>query len=254
MDKKFFYVSSLPRTGQTLLASLLHQNKNICFTPQSQVLACLYGFSEFKKNNSIYNNFKHEVAFDKSVYAFRNKYYNEFTDSQYILERGPWATPYNRGMLASFEKKPKFIIIYRPILEALASLIKVEKPNLNIPVLQRCQNLLSPGDAFHQGLLSIQGCLKEDHIVIYYKDIVSKPKETVKKIYDYMGLKFRGIRTTNLDQYKIKGIKYNDVMLNGIPHQNLHTIRTDKIRAIEYDYKSILPDSIIDQYKGADIL
>lgn len=252
--KKFFYVSSLPRTGQTLLASLLHQNSNICFTPESQVLACLYGFAQFKTYSSIYNNFKNPVAFDKSVHAFRNKYYKEFTDAKYILERGPWATPYNRNMLASFEKKPKFIIIYRPILEALASLIKVEKPNLDLPVLTRCQHLLSPGGAFHQGLLSIKGSLKEDHIIIHYKDIVSKPKETVKKIYNYMSLNFKDIKTTNLDQYQVKGIKYNDVMLDGIPHQNLHTIRTDKIKARKYSYKDILPQSIIDQYKDADIL
>ena len=251
---KFFYVSSLPRTGQTLLASLLHQNSNICFTPQSHVLACLGGFSQFKTYNSIYNNFKTPVAFDRAVHAFRNKYYKEFTDAKYILERGPWATPYNRNILASFEKKPKFIIIYRPILEALASLIKVEKPNLDLPVLTRCQHLLSPGGAFHQGLLSIQGSLKEDHIIIHYKDIVSKPKDTVKRIYDYMGLDFKGIRTTNLDQYQVKGIKYNDVLLNGFPHQNLHTIRTAKIKARKYDYRDILPQSIIDQHWDSDIL
>ena len=251
---KFFYVSSLPRTGQTLLASLLHQNSNICFTPQSHVLACLGGFSQFKTHNSIYNNFKTPVALDRAVHAFRNKYYKEFTDAKYILERGPWATPYNRNILASFERKPKFIIIYRPILEALASLIKVEKPNLDWPVLKRCQHLLSPDGAFHQGLLSIQGSLKEDHIIIHYKDIVSKPKDTVKRIYDYMGLDFKGIRTTNLDQYQVKGIKYNDVLLCGLPHQNLHTIRTAKIKARKYDYRDILPQSIIDQHWDSDIL
>ena len=107
---------------------------------------------------------------------------------------------------------------------------------------------------FHQGLLSIQGSLKEDHIIIHYKDIVSKPKDTVKRIYNYMGLDFKGIRTTNLDQYQVKGIKYNDVLLNGFPHQNLHTIRTAKIKARKYDYRDILPQSIIDQHWDSDIL
>jgi len=74
------------------------------------------------------------------------------------------------------------------------------------------------------------------------------------KIYNYIGLEFKGVRTTNLDQYEVKGIKYNDVLLDGIPHQNLHTIRTDKIKARKYSYKDILPQNIIDQYKDADIL
>jgi hypothetical protein len=252
--KKFFYVTSFPKTGQTVLASLLHQNSNICFTPDSPVLACMNGLAYFKTYDRIYNNFKNPVAFDKAVHAFRNKYYEEFTDSKYILERGPWATSKNRDILASFEEKPKFIIIYRPILEALASLIKSEKPNLDLPILTRCQHLLAPDGAFGKGFTSIKGALKEDHIIIHYKDIVSKPKETVKKIYDYIGLDFKGVRTTDLDQYEVKGIKYNDVLLDGIPHQNLHTIRTDKIKENKINVKDYLPQNIINMYKDADFL
>ena len=86
--KKFFYVTSLPRTGQTVLGSLLHQNKDICFTPQSQVLECMYGFLNFKTYNFTYGNFRNEFALDSAIHAFRDKFYETFTDANYILERG----------------------------------------------------------------------------------------------------------------------------------------------------------------------
>ena len=64
-----------------------------------------------------------EIAIDSAIHAFRDKFYDTFTDANYILERGHWGTQVSREILASFEEKPKFIIMYRPIVESLAALI-----------------------------------------------------------------------------------------------------------------------------------
>jgi len=179
------------------------------------------------------------------------------SDAKYVLDRGPWGEPYNRDLLSFFEDKPKFIIIYRPILQSLAALMKVEKPNLDCSVYQRCMGLMSPGGDVHCSLKSIKEIIrnKEDHIIIHYKDIVTDPVATVKKIYNYLGLEFKGVRTTNLDQYEIKGIKYYDRKLDCIPHQNLHTLRTDKIDpSVEIDVEKHLPKDIIEMFKNSDVL
>ena len=252
--KKFFYVTSLPRTGQTVLGSLLHQNKDICFTPQSQVLECMYGFLNFKTYNFTYGNFRNEFALDSAIHAFRDKFYETFTDANYILERGYWGTQVSREILASFEEKPKFIIMYRPIVESLAALIKTELPYLDIPVLKRCQFLMKPNGIFYRRIKSIEGALKEDHIVIHYKDFMNKPEETVERIYKYMGLKFKGVRTTNLDDYEIKGIKYRDVVLDDFPFQNRHTLKKDKIEEEKINPKDYLPSEIYKQFKDSDVL
>ena len=41
-----------------------------------------------------------------------------------ILDRAPWGTPWNLDILKTIFKKRKFVILYRPPLECLASLIK----------------------------------------------------------------------------------------------------------------------------------
>ncbi len=141
--------------------------------------------------------------------------------------------------------------------EADGSEMKVEKPNLSCSVYKRCMNLMSPGGDVHCSLKSIKEIIrnKEDHIIIHYKDIVTDPVATVKKIYNYLGLEFKGVRTTNLDQYEIKGIKYRDHLFDLIPHQNLHTLRTDKIDPnVEIDVEKHLPKDIIEMFKNSDVL
>ena len=186
-NKKFFYVSSVPKSGQTILASLLHQNKDICFAPRSMTLQMIWELARIKTYSPIYLNFPASEAFDYAVFNMFNNYYDKFTDAKYVLDRGPWGEPYNRNLLSFLEDKPKFIIIYRPILQSLAALMKIEKPNLDYSVYRRCKNLMNPGGDVHTSLISIQEIIKnkEDHIIIHYKDIVTDPISVVKKIYNY---------------------------------------------------------------------
>ena len=57
------------------------------------------------------------------------------------------------------------------------------------------------------------------------------------------------IELKELRQFEVNGIKYNDDVLG----YSLHKIRTDAIARRKYSYKDVLPQSIIDKYKGYDI-
>ena len=55
--KRFYYLCGLPRSGNTLLATILNQNKNIAVTPNS-VLTEIYKYLYFiKTNNMSFLNF-----------------------------------------------------------------------------------------------------------------------------------------------------------------------------------------------------
>jgi len=257
LKKKYTFVSSMPRSGQTVLASLLHQNKNICFTPQSQVLLILDSLLYHKTYSSIYSNFPAEEAYDNVVSQVFNLYYDKFTDANYILERAPWGLDTNRTILDFFDKKPKFIVIHRPVLECLASLMRVETPwrDKKVSTTLRCNILMANKGAMYQAMHSSQEIVEnEDHLLITYNDIVTDPVGTVKKIHEYIGCPFEEIRTTNLDQYEMKNVKYFDHLLDGIPHQGLHDIRTDSVKRIEYDIEKYLPLEVIKQYEKADLI
>ena len=116
---------------------------------------------------------------------------------------------------------------------------------------------MNPGGDVHCSLKSIKEIIKnkEDYIVIHYKDIVTNPVATVKKIYDYLVLEFIGVRTSNLYQYEVKGVRYYDKLLDNVPHQNLHTLRPEKIDpSVEIDIEKYLPKDIIDMFKNSDVL
>ena len=51
MGNKYFFVTGLPRAGNTLLSSLLNQNPDITATANSVVPEILYRLEEIKKIN-----------------------------------------------------------------------------------------------------------------------------------------------------------------------------------------------------------
>ena len=63
MNKKYFFITGLPRTGNTLLSSLLNQNPDITATGDSVVPEIFYRVEEIKKIN-IYQNFPDEKSLD----------------------------------------------------------------------------------------------------------------------------------------------------------------------------------------------
>ena len=249
--KKYFFFTGMPRAGQTLLGVLLNQNKKICLTPESIVLEILHYLLLIKSNSPLYMNFKNEESFDNVVLNIFDNYYSNF-EAEYIIDRGPWGTPGNRLILDFLFKKPKFIILYRPVLECLASFIKIEKPE---SIEKRCDMLMGQHGAIGKSLWSIKNIIAdEEHILIKYDDLIKDPIKEIKKIYSFLEIEFNSIDTTNLKQFSINGIEYNDVMIEGIPHQGLHTIKTEKIEKSKYKIEDYLPKEIIKKYSNCDII
>ena len=244
--KEYYFLCSLPRAGNTLLGSILNKSKNIRLTANSILPEIIYQLC-FLKQDQIFTNFPDHKSYNNIIKNVFNNYYQEWNVDN-IISRGTWGTPANLQLLKSIIKKPKFIILYRPVLECLASFIKIEKP---IDVELRCNQLLEKEDIIGKSLWSIKNIIqnKEDHIVINYNDLVNNTNETLKKIFNYLEVDFENIDTKNLKQFSTNNISYDDSVL---PF-NLHSIRTNKIEFNKYDIKDYLPPNIIKQYSNLDI-
>ena len=241
-----YFLCSLPRAGNTILGSILNQSKDIRLTANSilpEIIHQLY----LIKQDQLFTNFPDHNSYDNITHNIFNNYYKNWNVNN-IITRGIWGTPVNLHLLKSIIKKPKFIILYRPVLECLASFIKIEKP---INVELRCSQLLNKKDVIGKSLWSIKNIIqnKEDHIVIQYKDLVINTNDTLKKIFNYLEVEFENINTNNLKQFNTNGISYDDSVL---PF-DLHTIRTDKIKLDDYKLEDYLPTNIIKQYSNLDI-
>jgi hypothetical protein len=244
--KAYYFLTGLPRSGNTLLGSIINQNPKLNLTANTLVTDIIYQLYLLKDYN-IYKNFPDEQSLNTVIKNVFNNYYKEWK-AKFIIDRGLWGTPANLELLKSIIKKPKFIILYRPVLECLASFIKIEKP---INVETRCHDLMETNGMIGKSLWSIKNIIKEkeDYIKINYLDLINKPLNQIEKIYKFLNIDNFKHTLKNFDEFSVNNIKYDDSVLNA----PLHKIRTDKIKLNKYNVKDYLPANIIKQYSNLDI-
>ena len=92
--KKYYFLSGLPRAGNTLLGSILNQNKSISMTANSTVCEMLYRIESIKYQIPAFVNFPDSKSFDNVSKNILKNYYSEWK-SRYIIDRSCWGTPEN---------------------------------------------------------------------------------------------------------------------------------------------------------------
>ena len=142
----------------------------------------------------------------------------------------------------------KFIILHRPLLEVLASFVRVEKPT---NVIKYCDDLLLKETILSKALTSTQNIIdnKKEYLLITYDDLVNNICECIQKICKFIDIDYLEPDLNNIQQFKINDIGYDDSVLSG----NFHTIKTDNIEKNLIEVEKILPKEIINKYKNFDI-
>ena len=244
--KEYYFLSGLPRSGNTLLGSIINQNPKVNLTANTILTDVLYQL-HLLNDCEIFKNFPDEKSFNNIIQNVFDNYYKDWK-AKFIIDRGLWGTPGNLKYLKSIIKKPKFIILYRPVLECLASFIKIEKP---INVEPRCHQLMEIDGMIGKSLWSVKNIIKEkeDYIRINYLDLINKPLDQINKIYKFLNIDNYNHVFKNFNDFSVNNIKYDDSVLNA----PLHKIRTDKIKLNKYNINDYLPSNIIKQYSNLDI-
>tara|TARA_R100000541_G_scaffold4223_1_gene11586 strand:+ start:1981 stop:2739 length:759 start_codon:yes stop_codon:yes gene_type:complete len=239
--KRYHFLTSLPRAGNTLLGCLINQNKDFCVTANSILLDVIFNLYALK-GTPIYQNFPDDISHDNILRNVLPNYFSHWTQED-ILIRGPWGLPANLFLIKHLIDSPKFIVLVRNPLKCLASFIFEEKPK---NIAARCDYLMSDEGLIKKSIDSINEIIekKEDYIVIQYDDLVLNSKKEIKKIYNYLEIKYKPIKTTNLKQFELNHIKYDDSILPA----KIHKIRTKKIEKRKYKITDVLPGHLIVKY------
>ena len=243
--KKIYFLSGYSRSGNTFLSSILNQNKNITVTPNSCVVQIMYSLFEMYKSDWIKN--VPEVSGLDNVINNLFKNYYEHIDSKFIFERGGWGTPYNLGMLEKLNYKPKFLLLVRPLVEVLASYVKIQKPDDPVNLVY---NLMHPDlGKIYWDWQSTSNIIKtnQNYLLIKYDDLVNNTEEKMKEIYSYFEIPEFKHRFENIEQFTYNGVQYNDTVFEA----NLHKIKSE-IKKDVYDVEQYLPKDIIKRYEGWD--
>lgn len=213
------FLSGLPRTGSTVLTSILNQNEEIYAGPNSALCQLMWDMQVSCWNTEQIKNSPHIE--ERLISEIPNIFYRGINKN--IVDKcRSWTLPANLELIDRYvTKTPKIIVMLRPIVDIVKSFVFVRKMNgWKNPEF----NLLEEGS--EPIMRSLEGVIyaKENNngqfIFIEYDDLVNYPKETMKKIYDFCEWEPFNHDFKNIENKFIE----NDEYLNLI---GLHDIRKE---------------------------
>jgi len=254
IDKKIFFLVALPRSGNTLFASLINQNPDVAVTANSITLEIMKELYLLKETD-VFQNYPDEKSLDNVMNNVFDLYYKDWPQ-KYIIDRGPVTTPGNLMLMQKHFKQPiKCVVLLRDLLDVVASWIKysVKNPNNfirnNTKTIDEALKMLMKADAqIPKDLIALQNLLKPENrhmaCFIHYDDLISDPKMSINKIYEFLEIPYFEHNFNQLSQFNVNGLSYDDKVLG----ENIHTIRTDGIYKEENPYKKLIPQWFINKY------
>ena len=250
-DKQIYFLCAMPRSGNTLFASIMNQNPDLVVTPNSIMLEIMKVLLLLKKDKT-FLNFPDEQSLDNimdEVYTLYYKYWPFKT----IIDRSPVCTPSNLKVMQKHFKQPiRCIVLARNLLDVLASYIKwfETEPtsflNKHKTIEAKLSNVMAKEGAVAKELMSIKYLLQHPEMAVFikYDDLVQNPEQEIRKVYNFLNRPYFPHKFINLDQITVNGIQYND----GIVGKNMHTIRTEKVMKVENYYKNMIPERFVKEY------
>ena len=249
---ELYFCISLQRSGNTLLGSILNQNPDITFTANSPLTEIIYQLDLIKNQKDLklsqHQNFPHNESLEnvirKTFYT-----YSETFKTKYVINRANWGSDGNLELLEKyFDKKIKFLIIYRDPLECLASLLKAYKVKKEDSETAADHYMNIETGTLGNAISQIPFVQKNyEHLFITYDQLIANPQTTVNSIYDFFNIPKFKHTYKNLKQFEIQGVQYDDSIFGDV---DLHTIRTDKIEKKTYAIEDFLLPSVIEKYQN----
>jgi hypothetical protein len=266
---KFKFINclgGLPRSGSTLLATLLNQHPKIYASPHSPLLEGLWSLRDsFVNSESIQYGLRMSAA-QKTLWTMPQHYYQDVEKDIIFDKQFAWSTPDNYEMATKISPFPRFVLTYRPILEVMASFVvkSIDNPDyyLNKHLESKDfwpKNYLSKNDAMAEYLMTGHGLLpmsilglanaKQNESTgqfkfIAYDDLVNNPQKTINEIFDFVQVESMEIKVSNIENV----FRYHDTVPIGVG--DFHWVRSE-IKKESPKPEDLFSDYILSKYKNA---
>jgi hypothetical protein len=253
--KYIYFLSGLPRAGNTLLSSILNENPNIYATGKSANVEIMHRIFSIKEAD-IYKEYPQEIGVDNILENYFSNFYKNIKED-YVIERGEWITPYNLSVLSNYcPNNIKIVVMTRKIEDIIKSFLGVAKRNKNYYINQ--QYNLSSNDLDYKNEIDfkVDLIMQNTHLInmiasihkiqesnmikfIDYDDLVTDTVNVIKSIYQFYEIEYFEHNLKNIKQ--LKG--YNDEYF----YNDTHTINTKEIAKRNLEIN--LPKHIVSKYK-----
>jgi sulfotransferase len=251
---KVFFLSAMPRSGNTLFASVMNQNPDLVVTANSITLEIMKDLFLLKQTD-VFQNFPDHHSLNNVLDMVYRAFYKNWS-YKYIIDRGPVALPGNLALMKKHFKQPiKCIVLLRDLMDVLASYIKwfetepssfINKQGRTIE--EKLSQIMNDKGAVAKELKCIQHLMRPEnkHMAYFFKydHFVIDPEKYIKEIYQFLEIPYFQHQFIDLDQLIINGTHYNDSVMG----KNMHTIRTKEIKKLHNPYKEMIPERIKQKY------
>ena len=188
MGTDITFLSGLPRTGSTLLTSILSQNSEIHTQGNSALCQLMWDMQVSCWNTQQISN-SPDVA-DRLLGAITKVFYQNA--SGHIIDKcRSWTLPANLELIDKYiTRSPKFIIMLRPIVDIVRSFVFIRTMNgWQNPEQGLLDEDSEPIIRSLGGVKHAKSIDSEQFLYLWYDDLVNNPKQVVDKVYDFCGWK-----------------------------------------------------------------
>ena len=244
----------MPRSGNTLFASIMNQNPEIAATPNSITLEIMKDLFLLKQSD-VFKNYPDHKSLDNVLDSVYDNYYKDWPQ-RIIIDRGPVTTPGNFKLMQKHLKRPfKCIVILRDLIDVLASYMKwyTENPDSFVNRFnlkndeEKLNMIMNDQGAVSKDLIAIKNSYNYPNLCHYikYDDLVSQPEQEIRKVYQFINEPYFNHRFDNLDQVTVNGLSYDDSVVGS----NMHKLFDGPVRKVYNPYIKKIPERIKNKYE-----
>lgn len=266
--KKFSFLAGLPRSGSSLISSILNQNPNIYASSNSPMCGMAFNLERSIILSEQYNAFPKPKVLPNVISGLLENYYSDI-DRPFIIDKSrEWPIKEHfEVLLRNLSYEPKVILSVRNILDVLTSFITLINKNPNkenfidreIQARQefnfyrdindiRCDHLMRPKGIIDNSLYGIAFAMlpenKKYFHIVEYDNLVYDTKNTIDKIYNFLEL-----QKYDHDFNNIINITPEDDTIYGL--DNMHEVRKNILK-VSLRPEQVLSPYILNKYSGLE--
>lgn len=208
---KLHFLSGLPRSGSTLLTSILYQNPTIHTEGVSGLCDLMWSAQRSLDNQATYANRRRDHA-DRMIRSLPSMYYSEIDRPIVIDKCRAWMLPLNLEMIERhISKDPKIICCVRDVGEIIRSFDRLFDLN-GLDVEDRLP-FMSELDMSLVGLDHVIRCDDQDRfLMVEYDRLVDSTSAVLDEIYEFLEIPgfehdLSSIRNENPEDDSVYGLE-----------------------------------------------
>jgi len=258
-------MAGLPRSGSTLLSSILNQNPRFYSGPSSPVLGAMFAIEQNFLGNELYHGYPKPNQVREIIGSVPHHFYSDVEKPVVFDKNRAWTArvPYIEGYIG---QQAKILVPVRRVDEILTSILtmvhrnpfqegqervnfvdeQLIKTNTPINDVNRCMYLLGNDGIVYESLNAImegftQNVRDKMHFVDY-NDLVRDPEKTMEDIYDFLGEEYYDHEFDSLSNI------HREDDLNTYGLGDMHEVRSE-LKKTAPPPASVLPPEILDLYE-----